>query len=30
VVIDVDSTASQAAMGELCAVPQTIRCRILY
>ncbi|MCM2340423.1 phosphoglycerate dehydrogenase [Rhodoferax sp.] len=30
VVIDVDSTASQAAMNELCAVPETIRCRILY
>jgi len=30
VVIDVDSTASQAAMEELCAVPATIRCRILY
>ncbi|WP_296494914.1 phosphoglycerate dehydrogenase [Rhodoferax sp.] len=30
VVIDVDSAASQAALGELCAVPQTIRCRILY
>jgi len=30
VVIDVDSTASQAAMDELCAVPATIRCRILY
>ena len=30
VVIDVDSTASQAAMDELCVVPATIRCRILY
>lgn len=30
VVIDVDSTASQAALDELCAVPDTIRCRILY
>jgi D-3-phosphoglycerate dehydrogenase len=30
VVIDVDSTASQAALDELCAVPETIRCRILY
>ena len=30
VVIDVDSAASQAALDELCAVPQTIRCRILY
>lgn len=30
VVIDVDSAASQAALDELCAVPETIRCRILY
>lgn len=30
VVIDVDSTASQAALDQLCAVPETIRCRILY
>jgi D-3-phosphoglycerate dehydrogenase len=30
VVIDVDSTASQVALEELCAVPGTIRCRILY
>lgn len=30
VVIDVDRTASQAALDELCAVPETIRCRILY
>lgn len=30
VVIDVDSTASQAALDELCTVPETIRCRILY
>jgi D-3-phosphoglycerate dehydrogenase len=30
VVIDVDSTASQAVLDELCAVPETIRCRILY
>ena len=30
VVIDVDSTASRAALDELCAVPETIRCRILY
>lgn len=30
VVIDVDSTASQAALDELCAVPETIRCRVLY
>ncbi|HEX5697006.1 MAG TPA: phosphoglycerate dehydrogenase [Rhodoferax sp.] len=30
VVIDVDSAASQAALDELCAVQQTIRCRILY
>jgi D-3-phosphoglycerate dehydrogenase len=30
VVIDVDSTASQAALDELGAVPETIRCRILY
>ena len=30
VVIDVDSAASHAALDELCAVPQTIRCRILY
>ena len=30
VVIDVDCTASHAALDELCAVPETIRCRILY
>jgi D-3-phosphoglycerate dehydrogenase / 2-oxoglutarate reductase len=30
VVIDVDRAASQPALGELCAVPATIRCRILY
>lgn len=30
VVIDVDSAASQVALDELCAVPDTIRCRILY
>ena len=30
VVIDVDSAASRTALDELCAVPQTIRCRILY
>ncbi|MGB4362036.1 MAG: phosphoglycerate dehydrogenase [Rhodoferax sp.] len=30
VVIDVDSTASQAALDQLCAVPDTIRCRVLY
>ena len=30
VVIDVDSAASRAALDELCAVPETIRCRILY
>ncbi|MDP1527741.1 phosphoglycerate dehydrogenase [Rhodoferax sp.] len=30
VVIDVDSTASRAALDELCAVTGTIRCRILY
>ena len=30
VVIDVDSAASQVALDELCAVPETIRCRILY
>jgi len=30
VVIDVDSTASQAALDQLGSVPQTIRCRILY
>jgi D-3-phosphoglycerate dehydrogenase / 2-oxoglutarate reductase len=30
VVIDVDSTASQVALEELCGVPGTIRCRILY
>ena len=30
VVIDVDSAASQPALGELCTVPATIRCRILY
>jgi D-3-phosphoglycerate dehydrogenase / 2-oxoglutarate reductase len=30
VVIDVDSAASQLALDELCSVPGTIRCRILY
>ena len=30
VVIDVDSAASQLALDQLCAVPTTIRCRILY
>lgn len=30
VAIDVDSAASQAALDELCVVPETIRCRILY
>ena len=30
VVIDVDSAGSHSALGELCAVPATIRCRILY
>ncbi|MDP3191117.1 phosphoglycerate dehydrogenase [Rhodoferax sp.] len=30
VVIDVDSTASRAALDQLCAVPDTIRCRVLY
>jgi D-3-phosphoglycerate dehydrogenase len=30
VVIDVDSTASQVAQDELCGIPGTIRCRILY
>jgi D-3-phosphoglycerate dehydrogenase len=30
VVIDVDSTASRVALDQLCAVPGTIRCRILY
>jgi len=30
VVIDVDTTASQVALDELCSIPGTIRCRILY
>jgi D-3-phosphoglycerate dehydrogenase len=30
VVIDVDTSASQIALESLCAVPDTIRCRILY
>jgi D-3-phosphoglycerate dehydrogenase len=30
VVIDVDTTASQVALDQLCGVPGTIRCRILY
>lgn len=30
VVIDVDSEASQVALEQLCNVPDTIRCRILY
>ncbi len=30
VVIDVDSTASEAALQALCAVPDTLRCRVLY
>ncbi len=30
VVIDVDSTTSDAAFSQLCSVPGTIRCRVLY
>jgi D-3-phosphoglycerate dehydrogenase / 2-oxoglutarate reductase len=30
VVIDVDQSASQLALDELCSVPGTIRCRVLY
>ncbi len=30
VVIDVDSAGSHSALAELCAVPATIRCRVLY
>ena len=30
VVIDVDSAGGHSVLGELCAVPATIRCRILY
>ena len=30
VVIDVESTASQVALEEMCSVPGTIRCRVLY
>jgi D-3-phosphoglycerate dehydrogenase len=30
VVIDVDSDASRVALDELCSIPDTIRCRILY
>jgi D-3-phosphoglycerate dehydrogenase len=30
VVMDIDATASQVALDQLCAVPGTIRCRILY
>ena len=30
VVVDVDASASQIALSELCAVEGTIRCRILY
>jgi D-3-phosphoglycerate dehydrogenase len=30
VVIDVDANASQVALEELCGIPGTIRCRILY
>jgi D-3-phosphoglycerate dehydrogenase len=30
VVIDVDSAASQLAQEELCGIPGTIRCRVLY
>ncbi len=30
VVIDVDSTARQVALDELCGIPGTIRCRVLY
>lgn len=30
VVIDVDSNASDAALQALCAVPDTLRCRVLY
>ena len=30
VVIDVDQDRSAPALGDLCAVPETIRCRVLY
>jgi D-3-phosphoglycerate dehydrogenase len=30
VVIDVDTSASQVALEEMCSVPGTIRCRVLY
>lgn len=30
VLIDVDRPGSDAALGSLCAVPHTIRCRVLY
>jgi D-3-phosphoglycerate dehydrogenase len=30
VVIDVDSEARQVAQDELCDIPGTLRCRILY
>jgi D-3-phosphoglycerate dehydrogenase len=30
VVIDVDHDPSDPALGELCSVPETIRCRVLY
>jgi D-3-phosphoglycerate dehydrogenase len=30
VVIDVDSAAGQVAQDELCSIPGTIRCRVLY
>jgi D-3-phosphoglycerate dehydrogenase len=30
VVIDVDNGAGQEALEELCGVPGTIRCRVLY
>jgi len=30
VVIDIDHAATRPALAELCTVPATIRCRILY
>jgi D-3-phosphoglycerate dehydrogenase len=29
-VIDVDADASRVALEELCGIPGTIRCRVLY
>jgi len=30
VVIDVDNAAPEAALADLCSLPDTVRCRVLY